>query len=138
MMLFSSRGIPESISHVPGHGVHTYKLTTPDGGFRYCKFHFRPVQGFKGLSSGDATRMAGVDPDFHNLCLWNAIKSGNYPVWKLCIQVMDPAQAESYGPAVFDITKVWPHKDFPLIEVGQMTLNKTVMTLCATKTHTLK
>lgn len=126
MHLFGSRGIPNAVRHTPGFGIHTFKLTTPDGGFRYCKFHFRPVQGFHHLSGHDATRMAGVDADFHNLGLWNDIASGNYPVWKLFIQVMEPSQAETYGSALFDVTKVWPHKDFPLIEVGQMTLNKNV------------
>ena len=70
--------------------------------------------------------MAGVDPDYHNLDIWNAIARGDFPVWKLYVQVMEPEQAEKHGRALFDITKVWSHKDFPLIEVGQMTLNKNV------------
>lgn len=70
--------------------------------------------------------MAGVNPDFHNQDLWCAISRGHFPVWKLYVQVMEPEQAETYGRGLFDITKVWSHKEFPLIEVGKMTLNKNV------------
>ncbi|GAD94110.1 catalase, putative [Paecilomyces variotii No. 5] len=124
MHLFGSRGIPDSIRRMSGFGVHTFKMVTADGRFRYCKFHFKPTQGFTPFSRQEATRMAGVNSDFHNEDLWNAIARGEYPVWKLYVQVMEPEQAETYGRALFDITKVWPHKDFPLIELGQMTLNK--------------
>ncbi|KAK1763180.1 catalase-like domain-containing protein [Phialemonium atrogriseum] len=124
MHLFGSRGLPDSIRRVTGFGVHTFKLVADDGRFRYCKFHFRPVQGVSHFSGQEAERMAGVDPDFHNLDIWNAIARGDFPAWKLYVQVMEPEQAEKHGRALFDITKVWSHKDFPLIEVGQMTLNK--------------
>lgn len=126
MHLFGSRGLPDSIRRVTGFGVHTFKLVADDGRFRYCKFHFRPVQGVSHFSGQEAERMAGVDPDYHNLDIWNAIARGDFPVWKLYVQVMEPEQAEKHGRALFDITKVWSHKDFPLIEVGQMTLNKNV------------
>ena len=78
------------------------------------------------MSSDDATRLAGVNPDFHTQELFDAISRGDYPSWGLYIQVMDPGQAERCGLAMFDITKVWHHKDFPLIPVGKMTLNKNV------------
>lgn len=74
--------------------------------------------------------MAGVDADFHNLDLWDAITRGQYPVWKLYVQVMEPERAEEFGRGLFDITKVWSHKEFPLIEVGKMTLNKNVSSVC--------
>ncbi|KAL1863261.1 catalase A [Paecilomyces lecythidis] len=124
MHLFGSRGLPDSIRRITGFGVHTFKMVTADGRFRYVKFHFKPVAGVTTFTGPDATRMAGVNADFHNEDLWNAIARGEYPVWKLYVQVMEPEQAETYGRALFDITKVWPHKDFPLIELGQMTLNK--------------
>ncbi|KND93490.1 Catalase [Tolypocladium ophioglossoides CBS 100239] len=124
MHLFGSRGLPDSIRRVTGFGVHTFKLVADDGRFRYCKFHFRPVQGVTHFSGQEAERIAGANPDFHNKDIWDAIARGNFPAWKLYVQVMEPEQAEKYGRALFDITKVWSHKDFPLIEVGQMTLNK--------------
>lgn len=126
MHLFGSRGIPNSIRRVTGFGVHTFKLVAADGRSRYCKFHFRPTQSITHFSEQQATRMAGVNADFHTQDLWDAISRKQFPVWKLYMQVMEPEQAETYGRALFDITKVWPHKDFPLIEVGQMTLNKNV------------
>ncbi|KAJ5433603.1 uncharacterized protein N7458_012759 [Penicillium daleae] len=124
MHLFGSRGIPNSIRRVTGFGVHTFKMVTADGRFHYCKFHFRPVDNITHFSKEEATRMAGVNPDFHNQDLWCAIFRGHFPVWKLYVQVMEPEQAETYGRGLFDITKVWSHKEFPLIEVGKMTLNK--------------
>ncbi|KAJ5951079.1 Catalase mono-functional heme-containing [Penicillium vulpinum] len=124
MHLFGTRGIPDSIRRVTGFGVHTFKMVSADGGFRYCKFHFRPTQSITHFTGQEATRMAGANADFHNQDLWDAIARGDFPVWKLYVQVMEPEQAETYGRALFDITKVWPHKDFPLIEFGQMTLNK--------------
>ncbi|KAJ5885983.1 uncharacterized protein N7473_008657 [Penicillium subrubescens] len=124
MHLFGSRGIPDSIRRVTGFGVHTFKMVTADGRFRYCKFHFRPVDNITHFSKEEATRMAGVNPDFHNEDLWGAISRKQYPVWKLYVQVMEPEQAVNYGRGLFDITKVWSHKEFPLIEVGKMTLNK--------------
>jgi catalase len=126
MHLFGSRGIPSSIRRVTGFGVHTFKLVTADGEFRYCKFHFRPSLEITHFSGADGSRMAGANPDFHNQDLWDAIARGNFPVWKLYVQIMEPAQAETYGRGLFDITKVWPHKEFPLIEVGRMTLNENV------------
>ncbi|EAW09048.1 catalase [Aspergillus clavatus NRRL 1] len=124
MHLFGSRGIPSSIRRVTGFGVHTFKLVAADGSFNYCKFHFRPAQSIAHFTGKQATLMAGANADFHNQDLWDAISRGQYPVWKLYVQVMKPEQAETYGRALFDITKVWPHAEFPLIEVGQMTLNK--------------
>lgn len=78
------------------------------------------------MSSNEATRLAGVNPDFHTQELFHGISRGDYPSWGLYIQVMDPEQAERHGLAMFDITKIWRHKDFPLIPVGKMTLNKNV------------
>ncbi|PCG97494.1 Catalase, mono-functional, heme-containing [Penicillium occitanis (nom. inval.)] len=124
MHVFGSRTVPDSIRRVTGFGVHTFKLVAADGKIRYCKFHFKPTAGVTSWSAQDAARMAGVNPDFHGQDLWDAIARGEYPSWKLYLQVMEPEQAENYGRALFDITKVWPHKDFPLIEVGKMTLNK--------------
>ncbi|RFU27762.1 hypothetical protein B7463_g8571, partial [Scytalidium lignicola] len=113
--LFGSRGIPASVRRITGFGVHTFKLVAPDGSFKYCKFHFRPARGSANISSSEATRLASINPDYHNQDMFDAISRKDYPVWHLYIQIMEPEQAENYGLAVFDITKVWPHKDFPLI-----------------------
>jgi catalase len=131
MHLFGSRGIPGSIRRVTGFGVHTFKMVAGDGSFRYCKFHFRPVQSVTHFSGPEATCIAGVNPDFHNQDLADAISRGQFPVWRLFVQVMEPEQAETYGRALFDITKVWPHKEFPLIEIGKMTLNQNVSLIYA-------
>ncbi|KAE8352140.1 catalase-like domain-containing protein [Aspergillus coremiiformis] len=122
--LFGSRGIPSSVRRITGFGLHTFKLIAPDGSFNYCKFHFRPMQGVDNLSGEEATRLAGVNADYHTTELFDSIARKNYPVWGLYIQVMKPDEAEKCGLMTFDITKVWPHKDFPLIPVGKMTLNR--------------
>jgi catalase len=126
MHLFGSRGLPSSIRRLTGFGVHTFKLIAPDGSFNYCKFHFRPEKGVANFTPKEAQQLTGLNSDFHNADLWHAIQRGDYPTWKLYIQVMTPEQAEKSGLIVFDITKVWPFKDFPLVEVGRMTLNKNV------------
>jgi catalase len=79
------------------------------------------------MSSEEAVRLAGVDPDYHVVDLFNAIEKGDFPVWILYIQVMTPEQAEQSGSIVFDITKTWPQKDYPLKPVGKLTLNKVAL-----------
>ncbi len=114
MHLFGSRGLPDSVRRVPGFGVHTFKLIDDNGNFRYCKWHFRPQEHFTSFASAEeAAAVAGANPDFHNQDVWDAIAKGDYPVWKVYLQIMEPEQAESVGRALFDITKVWPHADFP-------------------------
>ncbi|KAF7591839.1 hypothetical protein BBP40_001036 [Aspergillus hancockii] len=122
--LFGSRGLPSSVRRITGFGVHTFKLVAPDGSFNYCKFHLRPMEGIDNFTGDQATRLAGANADYHTTELFDSIARGNYPVWGLYIQVMKPEEAEKSGLMTFDITKVWPHKEFPLIPVGKMTLNK--------------
>ncbi|KFZ07006.1 hypothetical protein V501_06856 [Pseudogymnoascus sp. VKM F-4519 (FW-2642)] len=124
MHLFGSRGIPASLRNINGFGVHTYKLVAVDGSFKYCKFHFKPIGGVQNMSPEDAAKNAGENADYHTADLFNAIENGDYPVWTLYVQVMEPKVAETYPVNIFDITKTWPHKDFPLLPVGNMTLNK--------------
>ncbi len=126
MHLFSGRGTPKSIRHVNGYSGHTYKLIKEDGSFNYVKFHFKTDQGTESLTEDEFTRLAGADPDNHTADLRRAIDSGNYPSWTLNIQVMTPQEAETYRWNIFDMTKVWPHADFPLIPVGKLTLNRNV------------
>ena len=126
MILFSDRGTPASVRHVNGYSGHTYKLVKDDGSFVYVKFHFKTDQGVKTLTNDESVKMAGEDPDHHTADLYNSIESGDYPSWTVCIQVMTPEQAENYRWNIFDMTKVWPHSDFPLQPVGKLTLNRNV------------
>ncbi|KAK7413961.1 catalase A [Neonectria punicea] len=124
MMLFSDRGTPKSVRHVNGYSGHTYKLTKKDGSFHYVKIQFKSNQGNDTLLDADATRLAGQDPDNHTADLWDSIESGNFPSWTAYVQVMSPEQAETYRWNIFDMTKIWPHADFPLLPFGKLTLNK--------------
>ena len=125
MQLFGQRGVPESLRNVNGYGVHTFKLGKPeDGSFKYVKFHFKPDGGNVTMKQEDAVRLAGEEPDYHVKDMYNAIEKGDYPTWTLNIQVMDPKEAETYRWNIFDDTRIWPHKDFPLQPIGKLTLNK--------------
>lgn len=107
-----------------GYGSHTFKLINKDGKFHYCKFHHKPDQGVKNLDVKRADQLAGTDPDYSNRDLYNAIAEGNYPSWTTYIQVMTPEQAANSSFNPFDLTKVWPHGQYPLIRVGKWVLNR--------------
>ncbi|KFY69737.1 hypothetical protein V499_09789 [Pseudogymnoascus sp. VKM F-103] len=124
MILFSNRGIPASIRTLNSYSGHTYKLVNDDGNFTYVKFHFKTNQGVKNLRQADADKLAGENPDYHTDDLFGSIEKGDFPSWTLYIQTMKPDEAEKYRWDIFDMTKVWPHKDFPLQEVGKLTLNR--------------
>lgn len=125
MQLYGNRGVPESLRNINGYGVHTFKFGKPeDGTFKYVKIHFKPDAGNKTMKSEDAVRLAGEEPDYHVKDLYNAIEKGDFPTWTMYLQVMDPKEAETYRWNIFDATKIWPHKDYPLIPVGKLTLNK--------------
>lgn len=89
-------------------------------------FHFKSNQGIKNFTQAEAEEIAGKNPDFHMEDLYGSIEKGDYPSWTLYIQAMKPEEAEKYRWDIFDMTKVWPHKDFPLQEVGKLTLNRNV------------
>ncbi|CAD6194026.1 unnamed protein product [Caenorhabditis auriculariae] len=124
MFLFSDRGTPDGYRFMNGYGSHTFKMVNKDGKPVYVKFHFKTQQGIKNLGSERAEQLAGSDPDYSIRDLFNSIEKGEYPVWKLFIQVMTFEQAEKWEFNPFDLTKVWPHGDYPLIEVGKMVLNR--------------
>jgi catalase len=124
MHLFGQRGIPASVRHINGFGVHTYTLNKADGTYVYVKWHFKPTDGIKNLDRETAVRLAGTEPDYHVKDLFNAIEKGDYPSWKVYIQVMTPEQAKSAPIDIFDCTYTWPHKQYPLRLVGQFQLNK--------------
>jgi len=123
LILFSDRGTPVGYRHMNGYGSHTFSLINAKNERVYVKFHFKTEQGIKNFTPAEATRMAGVDADFATRDLYESIEKKQFPRWKLYIQVMTEAEAEKRIEA-FDLTKVWPHKEFPLIEVGVMELNQ--------------
>jgi len=122
-ILFSDRGTPRGHRHMHGYGSHTFSLINDKDERFYCKFHFLTQQGVKNLSSAEATKLAGEDPDFSTRDLWEAIEKKDFPKWKAYIQVAPQAEAEKIWGA-FDLTKVWSQKDFPLVEFGEFELNK--------------
>lgn len=126
MHVFSDRGTPKSVRHIHGFTGHTYKLAKEDGSFVYAKMHFISNQGTDSLTNAEAGKTAGENPDSHAGDLTGEIEAGNFPSWNLSFQIMTPEEAEKYRWNIFDITKVWPHADYPLIPVGKLTLNKNV------------
>jgi len=123
-ILFSDRGTPDGYRHMNGYGSHTFKVVNSNNVPYYVKWHFKTDQGIKNLSAADADRLASSDPDYSIRDLFNAIESKAFPSWTLYVQVMtfDQAQTCSFNP--FDLTKVWPHDKYPLIEVGRLTLDQ--------------
>jgi len=122
--LFSDRGIPDGFRHMNGYGSHTFKLVNANNEPVYCKFHYKPDQGIKNLTPEKAAQLATDDPDYSIRDLYNAIANGDFPSWTFYIQVMTFAQAEKFKFNPFDLTKVWPHADYPLIQVGRFVLNR--------------
>uniref|UniRef100_A0A1I7ZZ92 Catalase n=1 Tax=Steinernema glaseri TaxID=37863 RepID=A0A1I7ZZ92_9BILA len=124
MFLFSDRGTPDGYRHMNGYGSHTFKLVNKDGDAVYCKFHCKTAQKIKNLSSEEAGKLAGTDPDYSIRDLYDSIERGNYPQWNFFIQVMTFEQAEKFRFNPFDVTKIWSHSEFPLIPVGKFVLNR--------------
>ncbi|MGB3827743.1 MAG: catalase [Ornithinimicrobium sp.] len=124
--LMGERGIPRSWREMNGYGSHTYMWINAEGVKSWVKYHFQSNQGVHGLTGEEATRIAGEDADFHRRDLYESIEAEKYPSWTLSVQVMPYEDAKSYHLNPFDLTKVWPHEDYPLHEVGTMTLNRNV------------
>jgi len=127
-MLFSDRGTPDGYRHMDGFGSHTFSLINDAGERVYVKWHFKTQQGIRNLAAADAARLAGEDPDYAQRDLFNAIASGQFPRWDVKLQVATEQQLADWeartGWNPFDLTKVWPHADFPLIPVGVLELNR--------------
>ena len=123
-IVMSDRGIPASYRHMHGFGSHTYSFWNAAGERYWVKFHFRTRQGIKNLSDAEAEALVGKDRESHQRDLFDAIARGDFPKWTLYVQVMPEADAEKVPYHPFDLTKVWPHKDYPLIEVGVFELNR--------------
>ena len=123
-IVMSERGIPKSFRHMHGFGSHTYSMINADNERVWVKFHFRTQQGVENLTDAEAAQVMGGDRESHGRDLMNAVDSGNYPRWTLYIQVMTEAQAKAHRHNPFDLTKVWPKGEYPLIEVGVLELNR--------------
>lgn len=123
-ILMSDRGIPATLRHMNGYGSHTFKWTNEDGDGVWIKYHFKTEQGIKNLANDVAAKIAGENPDYHTEDLFNAIEAGDHPSWKLSVQIMPLEDANTYRFDPFDVTKVWSQKDYPLIEVGRMVLDR--------------
>ncbi|WNI17487.1 catalase [Actinacidiphila sp. ITFR-21] len=121
--LMGDRGIPRSYRHMNGYGSHTYMWINGSGEKFWIKYHFKTDQGVDFLTQERADELAGQNADFHRQDLWEAIDRGDHPSWTLKVQVMPFEDAAGYRFNPFDLTKVWPHGDYPLIEVGRMTLD---------------
>ena len=123
-ILFSDRGTPYGYRHMDGFSSHTFSLINAKNELFYVKWHFKTKQGIKNFTREEADHMKSVDMDFSQSDLFNNIEKGEFPKWRVSIQVMPEAEAETYHINPFDLTKVWPHADYPLIEVGEMTLDR--------------
>lgn len=123
-ILFSSRGTPDGYRFMHGFSSHTFKMVNAKGEFNWVKFHYKSEQGIKNLSSAQATKLAGENPDYATADLFNAIEKGQYPSWRVCIQVMPDADVAKQEFNPFDVTKVWSQKTYPLQEIGRMVLNR--------------
>ena len=123
-VVMSDRGIPASYRHMHGFGSHTYSLINKDGVRVWVKFHLKTQQGIKNLTNKEAAEIIAKDRESHQRDLFEAIAKGDFPKWTLYFQIMTEEQAVHYKENPFDISKTWSHKDFPLIEVGVLELNK--------------
>ncbi|MEZ4384048.1 MAG: catalase [Nannocystaceae bacterium] len=122
--LMGDRGIPKSYRHMNGYSSHTYMWVNADGERFWVKYHFKTDQGIEFLTQEEADRLAGADGDVHRRDLFESIAKGDHPSWTLKVQIMPFAEAETYRINPFDLTKVWPHADYPLHEVGKLTLDR--------------
>ena len=123
-VLFSDRGTPKSYRNINGYSGHTFMWYKSDKDYYWVRIHFKTEQGIQSFSREEAIRLAGEDPDHLTRDLYQAIEKGKFPAWKVYVQVMKPEKAKDYRFDIFDITKVLPHGDYPLIPVGRMVLDR--------------
>jgi catalase len=123
-IVMSDRGIPATLRNMHGFGSHTFSFVNADGERFWVKFHHRCQQGIKNLTDAQAAELVGQDRESHQRDLYDSIESGDFPKWKLCVQIMPEADAAKVPYHPFDLTKVWPKGDYPLIEVGEWELNR--------------
>ncbi len=120
----SDRGIPLSYRHMNGYGSHTFSLISTVGERHWVKFHFKTQQGIKCITDEEAEALVGRDRESHQRDLYESIEKGDFPRWKMQIQIMTEKDAASCSFNPFDLTKVWPHGNYPMIDVGILELNR--------------
>jgi len=123
-IVMSDRGIPRSYRHMHGFGSHTYSFLNAQNERFWVKFTFKTQQGIENLTDAEATDLVGRDRESSQRDLFDSIENEDFPRWTLFVQIMPEKEAGSYHLNPFDLTKVWPHKDYPLIEVGFFELNR--------------
>ncbi|WP_269714594.1 catalase [Caulobacter sp. NIBR2454] len=122
--LFSDRGLPQSYRHLHGFGSHTFSFINAANERFWVKFHFKSMQGIKNWTNAEAAQVIANDRESAQRDLFESIENGDFPRWRFCVQIMPELDAEKTPYNPFDITKVWPHGDYPLIEVGVLELNR--------------
>ena len=127
-MLFSDRGLPTDVRHINGYGSHTFSFINAANERFWVKFHFKTLQGHRHWTNEQASEVVGRTRESTQEDLYSAIERGDYPRWKLQVQVMSETQADAWSARTgwnpFDLTKVWPHRDVPLLDVGVLELNR--------------
>jgi catalase len=122
--LMSDRGTPRTYRHMNGYGSHTFMWINAQGEKFWVKYHFKTDQGIQNFTDAEAKAMSAEDPDYHRRDLRESIEKDDFPSWKLEMQIMPFADAESYRFNPFDLTKVWPHSDYPPIVIGRLVLDR--------------
>ena len=123
-ILMSDRGLPVNVRHVNGYGSHTFSLINDEDERFWVKFHFKTLQGHRHWTNAEAAKVVGRTRESTQEDLYDAIENGDFPKWRFCVQVMPEMDAKKTPFNPFDLTKVWPHADYPLIEVGILELNR--------------
>ncbi len=123
-ILMSDRGNPRTYRHMHGFGSHTFSFINEENERFWVKFHFKSMQGIENLTDAQAEELVGKDRESHQKDMYEAIENGNYPKWGFKIQLMPEGDAVSCRFHPFDLTKIWPHEDYPLIDVGVLELNR--------------
>lgn len=124
MILMSDRGLPKNLRQMHGFGSHTFSFINASGERHWVKFHFKSMQGIANYTNKEAAAVIANDREASQRDLFDNIASGNFPKWRMCVQIMSETEAKTYRFNPFDLTMVWSQKDFPLIEVGIMELNR--------------
>jgi catalase len=123
-ILFSDRGLPTDVRHINGYGSHTYSFVNEGGERFWVKFHFKTLQGHRHWTNAEASEVVGRSRETTQEDLFGAIEAGDFPKWRFAVQIMPELDAETTPYNPFDLTKVWPHADYPLIDVGVVELNR--------------
>jgi catalase len=120
----SDRGLPQSYRHIDGFGSHTYSFVNAANERFWVKFHFKTKQGIRNWTNAEGAQVIANDRESHQRDLFEAIERGEFPKWTFYVQAMPEAEQDKHWYNPFDLTKVWPHADYPLIEVGELELNR--------------